>query len=368
MTSIFLHDPSDLEAPVEGGVQLCSREFLSIVERASSVTTQVPVHRDLRLTSRLRRKLGATYSLYDVRQLRELIACIDSRAVSHLFINRAELIRFAPIAKQVLPGIRVVLMSHGSQSGDDLYELSGRGGLRRRGFKHGFGAWKLGRDIVFESISRRNYVDLTCVMSQQESVLEQWLGSRKVIVLPRIVVTQPVRWQPAARRFGFVGTLDHSPTRIALEQVFEELSRIGQNWTCRVTGSPAIIGTSLARRFPMVQYLGALTDSELRQESATWRFMIHPVFWLARGASMKFGTALNWQIPVLTTEFGARGYEWHIGNIQFAESDPVAFAQRIVHLLSDDDALLQMQSNVVQASQSSPDVEILAARLRDAIR
>ena len=74
--------------------------------------------------------------------------------------------------------VRTVLMSHGNQSGDDLRDIVEE---RRRGLAYVRHALTLGMNLVVES-EHRDVLDAVCVMSEEERILEHWLGAGKTMV------------------------------------------------------------------------------------------------------------------------------------------------------------------------------------------
>ena len=134
MRSLFLYNPHDLGRGNEGGVQICSKEFLDVVRAASDHTELFEVDVARHPLSRLKRKLHAgSYLLFRPSDYAfDLARTVDERGIDTVFVNRAELIRFAPEIKGLNRGVKVILMSHGNQSGDDLYEVAGEGGARTR--------------------------------------------------------------------------------------------------------------------------------------------------------------------------------------------------------------------------------------------
>jgi glycosyltransferase involved in cell wall biosynthesis len=299
-----------------------------------------------------------------------LAAVIREHAIDHVFINRAELLRFAPLLRQLAPEIRLVLMSHGNQTGDDLYEVTGIGGRRTGGWHRLTATWQMGLDLRTESWHRRHGLDAVCVMSEEERTLERWLGAGCTIVLPRRLESAPLSRSPVANRIGYVGTLDHTPNRVALEAVCRELERQARpaGLELRICGGPPPVGEGLAARFSFVHYLGRLDDNALRSEAATWSLMLNPLFWLSRGASMKLTTALGWGLPVLTTKAGARGYEWGGAAVPVCADDPRKFVQAALDLLANPTALAAAGAAAQTAVASAPNLEALAGRLRQALR
>jgi len=372
MKALFLHDPADLQAGIPGGVQLCSREFLAIVQATAESTRLHPVRPARGVGFRIRRRLHlGSYLGYDVSaQSAALATVIREQAIDHVFINRAELLRFAPALRQLAPATRLILMSHGNQTGDDLYEVTGQSGRRTGGWHRFTATWQMGLDLRTESWHRRHGLDAVCVMSEEERTLERWLGAGCTVVLPRRLEATPLSRTPVTNRIGYVGTLDHTPNRVALETVCRELALNTKpaGLELRVCGGPAPVGEDFAARFPFVRYLGRLDDQALRSEAATWSLMLNPLFWLSRGASMKLATALGWGLPVLTTKAGARGYEWGGAAVPVCADDPRQFVQTALELLANPTALAAAGTAARTAVGSAPNLDALAARLRQALQ
>ena len=367
MKSLFIHDPADLDVPIPGGVQLCSREFLEIVRSASDETALVPVTVTRAPWWRLRRRLAlGAYLLYRPEEVRERLSnAIRSLQPTHIFLNRTELARLAAIAAELAPEARVVVMSHGNQSGDDLYEVAGSGGRRNRGLARFAAAWRLGCDLVTESRFRHGPVHAVCVMSEEEAVLERWLGARKTIVLPRIIQTHPLDWKPVPGRVGFVGTLDHTPNRVALERLCARLQTRGAaGIELRLAGGPAEAGESLAARYPFVTYVGRPDNETLRREVAGWSLFLNPIFWLSRGASMKLGQSLAWAVPALTTRAGARGYRLSPGQTVITEDTVESFASELLALVEAPERLHAVRKHLTEATETWPNAAVLARELR----
>lgn len=368
MKSLFVHDPADLHADIPGGVQLCSQEFLAIVRHASSETRLLPVQVSRAPSWRLRRRLGlGAYLFYNPDEARASFREQAAFTPTHVFLNRSELVRLGPLAAEIFPGASIVIMSHGNQSGDDLYEAAGPGGRRSTGLARFAAAWRIGLDLTSESRFRHRHVHGVCVMSEEESVLERWLGARRVVVLPRVFASDLLVPGPIPGRIGYVGTLDHTPNRLALEAVCEELVRQGTHGIeLRLVGGPAPVADELAARFPFVRVLGRIDDAALRAEAATWSVFINPIFWLSRGASMKLALALGWGLPVVTSRSGARGYEWREGSPCVTDDTPASFVRTTLTLLRDPERLNELRGACVRAAATGPTVAELAGRLRAA--
>lgn len=366
MRSLFIHDPSDLDAAIPGGVQLCSREFLEIVRAASKETALLPVTVTRAAGWRLRRRFGlGSYLLYRPEEIRgRLASAIQSLRPTHIFLNRTELARLATLAAELAPEARIVVMSHGNQSGDDLYEVAGPVGRRNRGLSRLAASWRLGCDLVTESRFRHGPVHAVCVMSDEEAVLERWLGARQTIVLPRIIHPRPLDWQPVPGRVGFVGTLDHTPNRVALQSLCALLASLAiPDLELRLVGSPESVGHELSQTYPFVHYLGRLDNDTLQQEVSTWSLFLNPIFWLSRGASMKLAQSLAWAIPALSTAAGARGYRIGAEEVAITDNSAEAFGARLRQLISSPAQLSALRTNLLNHNSRWPTKDSLAEEL-----
>jgi hypothetical protein len=367
VNALFIYDAEDLDTPLQGGVQICSREYLAVVKAAADSCALLAVKRSRRMELRIRRKMGlGSYLGYEPELfLSEIAETIGTNAISHVFLNQTSLAKFAPLIKGVNPKVKVVVMSHGNQSGDDLYEIASPKGMRSKGFKRLRAILQLGQDVVAESLLRHDSIDLICVMSREEAVLESWLGTANTLVLPRTITSEAVTWEPIVGRVGYVGTLDHTPNKVALEDVFEEIARRrSAPPEIRLVGRPTASGVELASQYPFVRYLGALSDADLRAEARTWSLFLNPILWLSRGASMKLGVAIGWGLPILTTDFGARGYEWGDAMIPFTRNNAGAFVNTMEKLLGDSVLLSNARQASIHAESKAPTALELARRLR----
>lgn len=371
MNALFLHDPADLHAAVPGGVQLCSHEFLAVVQTAAKHTDTFEVSRSTRLVDRISRRLGVkSYATYNPATAKtRLEQHLKRAAITHVFVNRCELVRYCSLIKEIDSSITTVLLSHGNQSGDDLYEVAGAEGRRNRGWNRLTATWRLGLDLRTEAALRHQSVDAVGVMSHEESVIERWLGVSRTIVLPRLLVPDPLERQPVPGRVGYVGTLTHTPNRIALERLCRTWNPTSPSapTQLRVVGRGDAVGRDLAIRYPFIKYLGALDQSALREEAATWSVFLNPIFWLSRGASMKLGQALAWGLPVLSTVSGARGYEWSQGELPLTADNEQDFMAHLEKLTGSDATLADAGRECQLVLATSPTTEDLAARLRAAL-
>jgi glycosyltransferase involved in cell wall biosynthesis len=366
MRSLFLFNPADLESDPPGGVQLCSREFLAYVEAASETVIKFPVTMHHRAQARILRQIGAApYRSYVVGSSRECLKqTILRHDISHVFINKAELMRFAAAIQGLRLPVKNILMSHGNQSGDDLADIAGapKGSA---GLSRARSALALGLNLIAESEHRRSFLDGVCVMSEEERVLETWLGTRNTLVLPRLLSRSPIEWRPTRGRVGYVGTLSHPPNRRALESVFEDLGkRPPGHVEIRLVGQPSSSGIDFARSYPFVKYLGALSDDDLRAEASTWAAFLNPIFGLARGASMKLSEALRLGLPVVSTQLGARGYDFGSCPFPVTENTPASFVDAMLDLVSAPGALESAADLSRRTVASAPTLGQIGHRLQ----
>ena len=369
MNSLFIFNPLDMNSSPSGGVQLCSQEFLKLIETASEHIEYFEVNICRQILWRLRRKLRlGSYLFYNPEEFRARITqTIKLSPPTHIFINKSELIRFTPLIRELLSNAQIILMSHGNQSGDDLYELAGEEGARNEKISKLSATWQIGQDLVTESWYRHRYIDCVCVMSDEEAVLERWLGAKKTIVLYRTVSSDELLWQPVPDRVGFVGTLNHTPNRVALEKLCEEIANhYPLSIELRVVGQPVDFGQSLASRYSFVSYLGALSEDDLKREVATWNLFLNPIFWLSRGASMKLGKAISWGIPFITTSSGKRGYKLTT-NFLTTHDDAQVFVARMLELMSDHQNIIEAKKMVRDIQLSSPTPDNLASMISSSL-
>jgi hypothetical protein len=127
-------------------------------------------------------------------------------------------------------------------------------------------------------------------------------------------------------RLGTVSTLDHGPNLEGIERTAAAFDATGRpEVRLRLVGRPTTAGEALARRFRCLDYLGPLDDAAFAAEAATWCAFLNPIHCFARGSSTKLAVPLAWELPVVTTRAGARGYRWDESLVPLHE-DAAAFA------------------------------------------
>lgn len=320
------------------------------------------------LWSRVRRLANASpfVGAFDPELVEEIRRLAATTRFDFVFLNQEVLASLAPLIRPFLPkGCRIVVLSHGLESTDLLHIIRLH---RKMPLSHRLWptpALLIGRILVSEQQSRPD-VDAVCAISPFDADLERWLGMRRVGWIPRLVTPQPLAWRPVEHRLGFVGTLDHAPNLEGLVDVLDELAKEPASpLRLRIVGDGQSIGRWLQSRYKNVEVLGALDDPALEAEAASWTAFLHPIFSLPRGCSTKLATGIAWQIPIVTTPEGRRGYVWDDGALLEAET-PAQFVG-YCKALGNRDYANEVQQDVVRVSQSGPTLAAVATQMRDLI-
>lgn len=340
MRAAFLTNPVDFDAPVNGGVQICSQEYYGFFTEYFDEIRRFDVLNSSHLVDRARRRLGLErYLNHNPERNKEILRRIVEWAPDVILINHCQLLRYTKALKMHTEA-PILLLSHGNQSGDDLYELSSKNGrLQQNGRAGTLARLAFGSDIIMESTYRRYYIDGVVTMSQEECVMEAWLGSSNTFYFPRLIEKETLKWEPKLNRIGFIGTLNHTPNQVALRNILNWLEQNAPNQIeVRIIGNGHEIGHNLSEKFAFVSYLGALNDDDAQREISTWGVFLNPIFWLSRGSSMKLKKAMNWGIPTVSTRFGARGYEIIPDLLCVTDNSVEAFCTEVLRLVQQPEA------------------------------
>lgn len=322
--AIFITNKNLVHSKVTGGVQLCSQEFIEILESVDNISLQqYHVSYTTNIWQRVLIKAGfENYSMYNVEKDKSsLIAYIQNNQVDIVFINMASLLRYAKPIKEVFgEKVKVILMSHGNHSGDFLHLIS-KPIKPTNKFKSFLNKIRLGLLISTESLYRVKYLDAVIALSETEMQIENWFGAKSSLFLPRRLKSAFLSYQPKAGRVGFVGRLDHPPNLQGIQILLDAFSALENNSIeIRLVGAPESFGKQLAEKYPVINYLGELPDADLETEVATWALFLNPVWWYSTGASTKLAKAIGWGIPIVTTTAGMRGYKWNKGDLLVADT------------------------------------------------
>jgi hypothetical protein len=304
-----------------GGVQTCSREYLALLAAANIAIEVLETDVDQRPVTRLVRQLRTSpyTGSMSTRDLHKVEAAAENMDIIFLNqVNLASALARLHQPERVRP--KVVLLSHGAEVTDLLNLIRARQCLPLSGCLRPTPERTL-RNVLMDEIAARVGVRTAVCLSPFDADFERWLGVSNVTWIPRTVTPRPLDWRPIANRFGFLGTLDHAPNLQGLVEILDKIESLRlKHIEIRIVGGPPRIGQWLSQRFRFATYLGALDDASLEPEAATWSAFLNPIFCQARGCSTKLATALAWQIPIITTPVGRRGYVWRRGALIEANS------------------------------------------------
>lgn len=353
----------------EGGVRVCTEEYLALIQVLYNVEL-FTVGYHLSLAYRLRVKFGLNiYHDYKPEQYSEQLASIIIKMnVEVVFLNLSNTVPFAAIIKSVFGDkVKVVLCSHGNESGDFLHE-STRFQQRIPAYRSWLSAYTLGNMLKKEAAFRQQDLDAVLTVSPVEEALENWLGAKQVLMVPRTVKKQFLTRTPISGRVGFIGDLSHWPNYYGIDEVCKALAAlpVKNGIDLRLVGSPASIGEQLAATYSFVSYLGYVNNDALQAEAASWSFFLNPVFYYSRGVSTKLAKAFGWGIPVITTRIGFRGYVWKRGSIVVAET-PADMAQKIHQYAIDTGQFQNINKEIEELIYSTPGMHENAAVLKQFI-
>ncbi|MFC1630628.1 glycosyltransferase [Pseudomonadota bacterium] len=350
-----------------GGVQICTREYVEVLKIAGFQINECLFDSDMRLTTRIKRKFWPSlYSNVIPRGLiNRVVSMVRDTGAEYLFLNQVTVAQIAKDLKNRLPHeCKIVVLSHGLESTDMLHSIRVKDQLPIAWHGSFSPELLLGKTISSEAKFRR-YVDLTISVSPFDELLERWLGVKRSIWIPRVIDAVPITWKPEKYIFGFVGTLSHPPNLEGLVQALEAMKARDPKMRVRIVGGPVDIGKWVQSNYENADYLGKLNNQELEIEASKWRAFLHPIFCIPRGCSTKLATGINWQIPIITTESGARGYKHDKGEFCLSET-PEEFAILCSELL-DDEKMCDARQGIVEISETSPATSSIAISVKEAI-
>lgn len=349
----------------KGGVQVCTQEYLRVLEAAGVSIDVIEIMHDTALTTRVVRRLYPSPYFRSIcrRDIRRIAQHADTTRAEAILFNQVALCSsIAAIRQLERSSTKKMALSHGCEITDLLHIARLRRELPISARLGPSSALAVGSVLMDEMRARRE-LDGVVTLSPFDAATETWMGAPRVAWLPRTIAVNPLDWKPQGALFGFVGTLDHAPNLEGLLQVLEALGKPAEkNLRLRIVGGPEDIGRWLAGRFDCIDYLGRLDDDALRAEAATWSAFLNPIFCQARGCSTKLAQALAWGIPIITTEYGRRGYTWSAGACIEANT-PALFAKQMYELC-DETRAGKARAGVLAAASSGPTLQQVAAKLR----
>ena len=366
LNTLFIYNPADLNAEIPGGVQVCSQKYQKLVEGISKEMSLFEVHynKSFKFRALYKANLAAYQSYQPKDYLSALTKLIKEKKITHVFLNKAELLCFSKIIKSSFSTPpKIIILSHGNESGDLLGDLTSKSPTYA-GIKRLFGIWRLGLSLYKESFYRKRYLDFICTLSSEERAIEKWLGMNDPIYFPYSIVHPiTVDRKPNLSRFGYIGTLNHSPNVSGLIDLFNSIDQSIFKGQIRIIGGPTHIGDNLQEKYPFVEYVGHLTNTALINEIKTWGFFLNPTFYYARGASMKLAKAIEFEIPVITTHAGRRGYDWLDGHMIEVDESPRQFAAKMEACQITTEEYAEMVVEIKKIKNSSPSLAEQSATL-----
>jgi hypothetical protein len=295
-----------------GGVQICNREYVAAISLAGYQLEIIPFEFHNTLFERVKRRFSPRVFAKTVPAglTQAVDAAIRRTGAQTIFFSLAVFPELSKSLRSSRPQAQQVLLSHGVESIDFCIEQRVRRRLGRENRSRAMAERMLGAELLDE-VEQRRFVDKVLTLSPFEVEIEQWLGAKEALWVPRTIMEQPLALQPVDGRVGCVATLSHPPNLDGLVSLFDALQdQVPANFRFRLVGGPPADGELLAGRYRFIEFLGKLTDEELRAEARTWCGFVHPMFVFAKGCSTKLAVALGWGLPIVTTTFGIRGYVW----------------------------------------------------------
>jgi len=309
--AIFVTHSRFLE-PEGGGVQVCNREYIATLKAADFELRPVTYEFSHGLIARVCSRIAPRvwYTKEPPRLFESVVQALIDTGAQYIFFGHTAFASLSRRLQKKFPNLRQVLLSHGVEGLDFCIDQHTR---REAGTENHFrivAERMLGR-ILLEQMSQRRCFYAVLTLSPFEVEIEKWLGCAKSLWLPRTIAEDPLDWQPIDQRVGCVSTLDHTPNHEGLIKLFDQLEgSVPSEFRFRLVGAPPDKGAAIAQRYSFVDYLGRLSNRQLRIEAATWCCFVHPMFLYAKGCSTKLAIAIGWGLPIATTKYGSRGYRW----------------------------------------------------------
>jgi glycosyltransferase involved in cell wall biosynthesis len=242
--------------------------------------------------------------------------------------------RYLPLVRRLQPRARVVLDQIDVESEKFAQFMRRQRGLRRAVSEV---EWRAARTFEREALRA---VDAAGAISQDDVHTCEALAGVRVLTIPQIVpFTRRSEIAPAGPRLCYAGNLKWRPNVRGLDWFCAEVwprvrARLpdatfqiaGTRLPTDASGAPLV---PQAWRGPGITTLGFVADlAPLYESSAA---MVAPSF-DGTGVRLKLLEAFRCGIPVVTTPDGAYGLAIEPGREAFVESDPSAFADRVVEV------------------------------------
>lgn len=351
----------------EGGVKLCTQDYFELLSRKFDLIV-FPLENRKSIWYRILVKLGVNQynDFKNSRKVSELHDLILKNDVKYLFLNQSNTALFGlEVKRRCAAKISIFICSHGNESGDLLHQVT-RFYSELPFYRRVFSNWILGKTIRSEVLQRTNGIDGVLTVSEVEAQIENWLGAKKVLLVPRTVEYSPISFNNKIGVVGFIGDLSHAPNYYGIRILCEaiENQKTNHELIVRIVGTCTAESKKIQRDFAFVNCIGYLTNQELVKECESWSFFLNPVFYYSRGVSTKLAKALSMGLPVITTEIGNRGYQWKVGDLPTVSS-PEEMADSVLELAFDFDKIQHYRKQVQQIVKSIPTLNDLSLKLSE---
>jgi glycosyltransferase involved in cell wall biosynthesis len=295
----------------DGGVSLCTSDFIDVISTKFNLIT-FPIKPRVSFFKRILNKIGVVgyHPIFlSKKDLNKIERYISEKEINYVFINHTYISTIAISIKLAFPHIKIVMCSHGNESGDFLH-LFTRFSENMSLASRFFGRRKLGKLLTEEVEFRRFYFDAVLTVSEVEESIEKWLGAKNVIFIPRVFKNRFLYWSPTNRRIGFVSDISHDPNYFSILKFCELVinSSLRETIQLRLVGKNHPRYDYLKNQFSFVQCTGYLSEQEIVSELGTWNYYLNLVDYFSKGVSTKLAFGMNFGIPVISTKIGVRGY------------------------------------------------------------
>ena len=341
----------------EGGVKFCTDEYVKLVKEQFDLI-EFPVAYNQNLVYRFKKKLGlAVYEDYDTNSYSsKLKKVINEEGINHVFLNLTNTAPFAAVIKELVPITKIILCSHGNESGDFLHDIAGHN--KFSGINNKIATYALGK-MLLKEYDVRKYIDLVLTVSDVEINIEKWLGATNVYMVARTIEKYISSSIPVKGRVGFLSDLSHEPNFYGIKNLCEQLSKLSHHQiSLHLVGSGKERAMLLEKEYSFIKYLGHLSNDQLKIEIDTWTFGLNPVFYYSRGVSTKLGKILGMGIPVITTDKGMRGYKWDEGKILVCQNEK-EMAELIIENAKSEKFYLAYKEEVQKIQETSPSLSLM---------
>ena len=299
------------ESNLSGGVTLCTKDYMNVISTNFELIP-FPIKTRLNIIPKILNKLGLLgyHPLSLSKKNISLISnLINKNSIEYIFINHAYISSISINLKDNFKDVKVVLCSHGNESGDFLHQIT-RFSNNISGLARFFGKFKLGTLLSEEVKYRRYYIDVVLTVSEIEESIEKWLGAKNVYFLPRIFEVKFISWKPINRKIGFVSDISHEPN---FDSIFKLCSAINKSnlksiIKIRLIGKDHSRYTYLKNTFSFVECTGYLNENDIVSEIGSWHYYLNLVDYYSKGVSTKLAYGMNLGVPVISTKIGTRGY------------------------------------------------------------